>query len=452
MAIEGTTVAVADPRQIIDDGVMSTRQWVVVTLMVFLNALDGFDVLSSAFAAPGISAEWNVPRAELGIVLSAELVGMGFGSVLLGSMADRLGRKPTMLLCLVIMAVGMFLAANASDVWSLTSWRFLTGFGIGGMLAAINAVTAETSSRSGRSLAMALMVIGYPLGAMIGGYVAQTWLLVDHDWRAVFMFGAVVTVVMIPLVMLLVPESPAFLAATRPPGALAKINKSLGVFGQPLIDELPPEVADADKPKISDILAKPELRRVTLLLAFGYMFHTITFYYILKWAVQIVSDFGYSQPEAASVLTIANVGGAIGGGLFGFFMKKWDIKRPTIVMLIFSSIAVAAFGIGKETLWGWQMATFCTGFFTNAAIVGYYSAFARGFPAHARATGTGVVLGIGRLGAAGSPLLAGFLFNVLGDDELMLVSGIMALGSIVAMVLLIMLPLRDADRDAMAKQ
>ncbi|MBN8832448.1 MAG: MFS transporter, partial [Sphingomonadales bacterium] len=209
-------------------------------------------------------------------------------------------------------------------------------------------------------------------------------------------------------------------------------------------------VAAADKPKISDILAKPELRTVTLLLAFGYLFHTITFYYILKWAVQIVADVGYSQPQAASVLTWANVGGAVGGALFGFLMKKWDIKAPTVVMLILASVAVCAFGIAKETLWGWQMSTFLTGFFTNAAIVGFYSAFALGFPAYARATGTGFVLGVGRLGAAGSPILAGLLFGWLGNDKLFLVSTIMALGSIVAMVLLLMLPMRDADEAAKA--
>lgn len=438
-------MAATDPRQIIDESNMSTRQWIVIVLMVLLNALDGFDVLSSAFAAPGISAEWGIPRAELGIVLSAELVGMGFGSVLLGGMADKWGRKPAMLFCLVVMASGMFLASLAAEVWTLTCWRFLTGLGIGGMLAAINAVTAETSSRSGRSLAMALMVIGYPLGAVVGGIVAQKWLLVHYDWRAVFDFGGVVTVIMIPLIMYFVPETPAYYAARRPAGALEKINKSLKALKLSSIDALPPEKATADKPKVWDILSKPELRKVTLLLAFGYMCHTITFYYILKWAVQIVADFGYSQPDAASVLTVANVGGAIGGGLFGFLMKKWGIKAPTVVMLVLGSIAVAAFGIAKETLWGWQMATFLTGFFTNAAIVGYYSAFALGFPAYARATGTGVVLGVGRLGAAGSPILAGFLFNLLGNDQLFVVSTIMALGSIVAMILLLVLPMRDAD-------
>ena len=81
-----------NPIKVIDDNRMSWRQWIVVAIMVLLNALDGFDVLSSAFAAPGISEEWGIPRSELGIVLSAELVGMGFGSVLLGGMADKWGR------------------------------------------------------------------------------------------------------------------------------------------------------------------------------------------------------------------------------------------------------------------------------------------------------------------------------------------------------------------------
>lgn len=436
-----------DPRIIIDDNPMGVRQWVVIALMVALNALDGFDVLSSAFAAPGISREWGIPRDALGVVLSAELVGMGFGSVLLGGFADRSGRKPAMLLCLVVMAAGMYMAHGAGGVTALTAWRFITGLGIGGMLAATNAVTAECSSRTGRSLAMALYVIGYPLGAVIGGFVAQGWLLVQFDWRSVFMFGAVVTALMIPLVMLLVPETPAFFAARRPAGALEKINKSLAAFRQPGIEALPPEAAKADRPKLTDILAKPRLRTVTLLLAFGYMFHTITFYYILKWSPQIVADFGYPPAQAASVLTWANIGGATGGLLFGFLMRKWDIRTPTIVMLLIGAVAVAAFGFPRDSLWGWRMATFTTGFFTNAAIVGFYAALARGFPAHARATGTGVVLGVGRFGAAGSPILAGLLFTQLGKDHLLTVSIVMALGSIVAALLLFVLPLRDADRE-----
>jgi MFS family permease len=445
-----------NPISVVDDNPMSVRQWIVVILMIFLNALDGFDVLSSAFAAPGITKEWGIPRSELGIMLSAELIGMGFGSILLGSLADKIGRKPAMLICLVIMAIGMYLAHGANSVSSLTAFRFFTGLGIGGMLAATNAVTAESTSKESRSLAMALYVIGYPVGGVVGGYAAQSWLLVDYDWRAVFMFGAVVTATMIPLVMWLVPETPAYFAARRKPDALARINKSLLAFKKPLIDSLPPVRTDVPKPKVTDILSKPGLRKVTWLLALGYMVHTFTFYFVLKFAVQIVSDAGFTQPEAASTLTWANIGGATGGFLFGFLLRKWDIKGPTIACMILGVLAVVYFGMGHDTLVFWRLSAFLQMFFLNAAIVGYYAAFARGFPAYARATGTGFALGIGRAGAAGSPIIAGLLFTTLGganvaaghlNDHLLPVSLVMTAGSLIGVVLMLMLPLRDADRD-----
>jgi MFS family permease len=436
-----------NPITVIDDNPMGVRQWIVVILMIFLNALDGFDVLSSAFASPGISKEWGIPRSELGIVLSAELVGMGFGSIILGSIADKIGRKLDMLVCLAIMSVGMYMAHAATGVNNLTMWRLLTGLGIGGMLASTNAVTAEVSSKASRSLAMAVYVIGYPVGGVIGGFAAQGWLLVDYDWRAVFLFGAVVTAAMIPLIMLLVPETPAFFAARRPEGAIEKINRSLRTFGQPEIDQLPPP--PPERPKVTDLLSNPRLRPTTLMLAFGYMFHTLTFYYILKFAVQIVADYppGYPPPVAASTLTYANIGGAIGGALFGLFLQKWDIKGPTVGAAFLGVIAVAWFGMGHSDLTQWRLAAFLTMFFLNAAIVGYYAAFARGFPAYARATGTGFVLGVGRAGAAGAPIIAGFLFTALGNERLLTVSLIMCIGAILGALLIWMVPLRDQDYD-----
>jgi MFS family permease len=437
-------MAATDPRKVIDDSPMSIRQWLVVLLMILLNALDGFDVLSSAFAAPGITKEWDIPRAELGIVLSAELIGMGFGSVLLGGMADRYGRKVTMIACLGFMAAGMWLAAHASGVAPMVGFRFITGLGIGGMLAATNAVTAESTNLAVRRTAIAAYVAGYPLGAIIGGIAASEWLLPEYGWRAIFTFGAIVTALLIPVVLLVVPETAAF-HATR--GRLDKVNQTLAAFGKPAIEALPVRADTAAKPSVMDVLSNPKLRPVTLLLAFGYMFHTITFYYILKFAVQIVADYppGYPPSEAATVLTWANVGGFFGSLLFGFVMARFGIRWPTALMLLIGAVAVASFGLGRDTLDGWQWATILTGFFTNAAISGYYAAYARGFPAYARATGTGFVLGVGRFGAAGSPLIAGALFTWLGNDELLVVSCIMAMGSVLSLILFLMLPETEGD-------
>ncbi|MDB5709667.1 MAG: transporter [Sphingomonas bacterium] len=112
-----------DPRTTIDRAPMSRFQWTVVAVMIGLNALDGFDVLSISFASPGIARDWGIDRGALGFVLSMELIGMAAGSLLLGGVADRVGRRLTILGCLVGMAFGMFGAASAHDVVQLSIWR-----------------------------------------------------------------------------------------------------------------------------------------------------------------------------------------------------------------------------------------------------------------------------------------------------------------------------------------
>jgi MFS family permease len=188
-----------DPRETIAGSPMRPLQVLVVAITVALNALDGFDVLSISFASPGIAQEWGIDRAALGIVLSMELVGMALGSILLGGVADRIGRRPTILGCLVVMATGMIMATTVSGLVGLSIWRVVTGMGIGGMLAAINAVAAEFSNARRRHLSVSLMSIGYPLGAVFGGLVAAR-LLQGNNWRTVFYFGAAVTTLLIPIV------------------------------------------------------------------------------------------------------------------------------------------------------------------------------------------------------------------------------------------------------------
>ncbi|MGZ5186329.1 MAG: hypothetical protein ACXWCO_14600, partial [Caldimonas sp.] len=138
---------------------------------------------------------------------------------------------------------------------------------------------------------------------------------------------------------------------------------------------------------------------------------------------------------------------AVGGALFGLFLKKWDIKGPTVGAAFLGVIAVAWFGMGHGDLSQWRLAAFLTMFFLNAAIVGYYAAFAQGFPAYARATGTGFVLGVGRAGAAGAPIIAGYLFTTLGNDHLLTVSLIMCSGAILGALLIWLVPLRDGDTE-----
>lgn len=413
---------------------MSGWQWFAVLVTVGLNALDGFDVLSVSFAAPGIAEDWGLDKAELGWVLSMELLGMAVGSILLGGLADKFGRRPTMLACLVSMMIGMWGAAHAPDVWVLLGWRLLTGLGIGGMLSAVNAATYEVVNDRWRPVAMSLMIIGYPLGGVIGGVVVKQ-ILVHGHWRDIFVFGSMATACFIPLVWLFVPETIAFMERRRGPGALEKINRVLVRFGHGALDALG-EVETAVKHSVMDIL-RPGLVSTTILITLTYFGQIMAFYYMLKWVPKIIVDTGYDASAAAGVLTLANLGGALGGLAFGFVAMKANLKLLTMVCNAGSFAMTALFGVGFTSLTAMGLAAGASVFFAVAAITGIYMLFAQVFPTHVRATGTGFALGVGRGGSVLAPVLAGYMFQA--GFSLLAVSvtiGAASLGSIVALALL----------------
>jgi benzoate transport len=427
----------ADPREVIAESPMSRLQITVVAITVALNALDGFDVLSISFASPGIAAEWGIDRAALGIVLSMELIGMAIGSVLLGGIADRIGRRPTILGCLVLMAIGMFMATTVSGLYALGAWRITTGLGIGGMLASINAVAAEFSNARRRHLSVSIMSIGYPVGAVLGGLVAAQ-LLLGNDWRAVFYFGTAVTAFMIPVVYFVVPESVHWLARKQPVGALDAINRTMARMRHGTVAALPSIADTAASRSVANIFS-PGLAMTTAIMTSAYFFHITTFYFIVKWVPKIVVDMGFDPSSAAGVLVWTNVGGALGGAVFGLLTQRYGVKPLTIGVLMLSTVAVALFGRSPADLQRLSFICAVAGFCTNAGIVGLYALIAQAFPTHVRASGTGFAVGVGRGGSVLAPIIAGYLF-VFGFS-LPTVAFAMALGSIMGAAVLLLLRL-----------
>jgi benzoate transport len=398
-----------DPRAIIDRAPMSRLQWTAVAVTVGLNALDGFDVLSISYASPGIVQAFGIDRAALGIVLSMELLGMAVGSLWLGGVTDVIGRRRMILATLIIMAAGMFAASTATDLTTLSIYRVITGLGIGGMLTAINAAAAEAANAKRRALCVVIMAVGYPIGSVIGGMISGELLKV-YDWRAVFVFGGIVTIAFVPLVLWLLPESIAFEVHKRGPGALERINKLLGRMGHSAIDALPEEPAAKPRSGLGALFTK-QFAVLTVLLALAYLSHVITFYYLIKWIPKIVVDIGYTPSSAAGVLVWASAGGALGALTLGLLTLKARVTALTIAAMLGSTIGVIAFGMGWDTLSQISLAAAAAGFFSNAAIVGMYAIMAQSFPTALRATATGFVIGLGRAGSASAPAIAGFLFQ-----------------------------------------
>jgi len=430
-----------DPRAIIAREPMHRRQVLIVAVATALNALDGFDVLSISFASPGIAHEWGITRAALGAVLSMELIGMGIGAFVLGSIADRIGRRPTILVCLAIMGLGMALASTAGGVATLSLFRLFTGLGIGGMLAATGAIVAECSNARRRNLSVAIMAGGYPIGAIVGGSIASVLLDVTGRWQSVFEFGAVMTLCFIPLVIRLVPETIAFLLHKRPADALDRINRTMVRQGRAPLTELPPVEERPAGPGIAQLLC-PGVRTVTLLLTLVYFGHMMSFYFFVKWIPKIIVDMGFAAASAGGVLVWANVGGALGSLTVSLGSQRVGVRTLVVGAMFCGAVAICTFGYWPTTIATLSIMAGIGGFFTNGATAGLYAVIAQCFPAHLRAGGTGLVIGVGRAGAALGPVLAGLLFTAgwsLGP-----VATIMALGTLVAGIVLMLLRYQES--------
>jgi MFS family permease len=323
----------------------------------------------SAFASPGIYKEWGINNAALGIVLSMELIGMAVGSVFLGGVADRIGRRPTILGCLVAMAIGMVMATTARGLVDLSIWRVVTGLGIGGMLASINAVAAEFSNARRRALSVSLMSIGYPLGAVVGGLVVAQLLRVNSDWRPIFYFGSSVTALLIPIVYFVIQSRcTGWPASSR----LARLKNQRRLATHGTCDsERAAEIPAAARTRSIAEIFQPGLVAITTIVTLAYFFHITTFYFIVKWIPKIVVDMGFAQSSAAGVLVWTNVGGATGGAVFGLLTLRFGLKPLTIVILVLSTVMVTLFGRSPADLDRLSQICAMAGFCTNAASLAF---------------------------------------------------------------------------------
>ena len=440
-----------DPRDIIDNESMSALQWVIIFLTVFMNAMDGFDVQAISVSGRGIREEFGISDTELGFVLSMELIGMAFGSILLGGVADKIGRRAMMLWCMAFMTAGMFLASVSGSVVMLSIWRVITGVGIGGMLSTINATAAEFSNKKQRALCISLMVIGYPIGGIACGMFGQNFLDAGAtNWRDMFTYGAILSGILVPLIYFFIPESVHWLTRKQPANVLERVNHSLKKLGHSVVDAMPQLHETTKKSSVLDIFSR-KMTPTTLIVAGSYFMMITAFYFVVKWAPTLVADMGFPASSAAGVLTWAFVGGTLGGIVFGLFSIKFNLKRLTLIMLVLTTIGTALFGRSEPDLAILSFWAAFAVFFSNAAISGLYATAARVFPTYLRATGTGFMIGFGRGGAVLAPIVAGVLLDA--GISMASIALIMGLNALVAAFILMFLNMRygdDVEKDAQA--
>ena len=390
-----------------DEAPMSVAQVAAVIVTVLLSALDGYDVLSVSFVAPAISHGWGIGKADLGLVLSSSLVGMALGSLLLAPLADVFGRRPVVFAGVVFMAAGSFLSAYCHSVAELSVCRVLTGLGIGVLVAVINSLAAEFANARRRSLAVAAMAIGYPLGAVAGGLAAAN-LLRHQGWPAVFLVGAAAAAVMLLVVGVWLPESPSFLTVRRPARALERLNAVLARCRKPILATLP-DVPPEPRASYRALFA-PGMAATTLRVTVVNLLVATAAYYVLSWLPQMVADAGFPPSTASLVSAISSLTGVVAGLALGALAAFTGPARLAAGAMIGLGLALGAFGFAPPSLPLLMFAAAACGFFLFGGTAVFYATLAITFTPAARASGTGFVIGVGRVASAVGPYLAGWMF------------------------------------------
>ena len=227
-----------DVRSVIDNSKMGLLQYSIISICFLMNMLDGMDVLVISYTAPAIAAEWSISSEALGIVFSAGLVGMTMGAMFIAPKTDIIGRRPMILLSAALMGLSIFCTAYAGSITELIAYRFVSGLGIGSMLASVPALTAEYTPGHSRDFWVSFVMSGYPLGAFLSGIVAAS-IVPHYGWRVMYQVAGIATFATVPLAFIFLSESVDFLVRTQPKNALIKVNKILQKMKLQMLNELP---------------------------------------------------------------------------------------------------------------------------------------------------------------------------------------------------------------------
>ncbi|EED32852.1 major facilitator superfamily protein [gamma proteobacterium NOR5-3] len=372
-----------------------------------LNMVDGYDVLSIAFAAPPLATEWDLQAKTLGLLMSAGVFGMTLGAIFLAPLTDTLGRRKMVLAAVSVMGCSMILSSRANGLTELIALRVLTGLGTGAMLASLTALISEFFPTRHRDLAIGVTLAGYPIGATLGGFLAAKIISI-YSWQGVFMAGGIATLLLVPVILAYLPESVHFLMRRRPHEFLATANKVLGRLGLPATTFTADTGEAIARASVRSLLS-PSRRNMTLWLWSGFFLTFGTLYFLLSWIPKLLVDSGVELSIAIYASSFFNLAGALGNVGMGAASSRLGLGKSILGFAVLSAFFMLVFAMSSLETSAILTLAALIGFFQQGALVGFYILSAQVYPPETRATGIGWGIGLGRFGAVIAPYMGGVL-------------------------------------------
>lgn len=393
-------------RRVGTSSILRSRAWVAPLCWIAV-LLDGFDAVVLGAVLPSMleSAELGMTTAEGTAVATAGLVGMMIGALAMGYLTDRLGRRKMLIGAVIFFSLLTFAAAFSPNVLIFGILRFLAGLGLGGCLPTAIAMVTEFARLGRGSNATTVVMTGYHVGAVLTAGLAIV-VVRQFGWQEMFVLGALPALVLVPLMIVFLPESPSWLASQ---GRRAEARTVAEHYGLHLEDHAAGE-EEAERVGAS-LLLRTGWRRNSIAIWIASFMGLLLVYGLNTWLPQIMRAADYELGNALGFLLILNVGAVVGLTVSGRVADRITPRVAGIIWFIGSAALLAALAIRLPVL-GIYVMVFVTGFFVFSSQVLVYAFTAANHPSRVRATALGMSAGVGRLGAISGPIVGGTLLGL----------------------------------------
>lgn len=399
-----------DINSIVDKAKFTPFHFNVVAWCLLIILFDGYDLAINGVVLPLLMKDWGLTAMQAGMLASCALAGMMFGAMFFGSLADKIGRKKVIMICIVLFSGLTFAGGFASNPTEFAILRFLAGLGIGGVMPNLVALTSEYAPQKMRSTLVTTMFSGYAVGGVMAALLGS-WFTPDFGWQIMF-FIAGIPVFLLPVIWKFLPESLAFIVKEnkqeKARSIVSKLAPNVAVTGQTTFS-LPQESV----PESANVVSLFRRGRATNTLLFWLAFFTclLTMYALSSWLPKLMMAAGYSMDNSLMFMMVMNVGavvGIVGGGILA---DRFHLKPVLMVLGMMGAIVMSLMGFQSN-----QFLLYILVFLAGAASIGsqmlLYSYVAQFYPLAIRSTGIGWSSAIGRMGAIVGPILIGGLLGM----------------------------------------
>jgi len=402
--------------EIIDRAKISPYQIAILSMCFIIVLIDGFDTAAIGYIAPSLREEWGLEPRQLSPVFGAGLFGLMVGSLMLGPIADAVGRKRVLLSSILVFGLATLASAYTQTIESLTILRFVTGIGLGGAMPACIALSAEYSPKRRRMILVTLSWSGFTAGLALGGMLAA-YLIPAHGWRSVLILGGVLPLLLLPLLAWLMPESVQFMASkAKHVERLRKVVERITRTSWSGITISGDHDHDQARSPVKYLFIEGRLIR-TLLLWLSFFCSLFVFYLLSSWLPTLLKDSGYDIAHASRIGAMVPLGGTAGALLMAMLMDRTGPYPVLAVAYSVTAVVVAITGYMVGDAYQLAAIVFVIGFGIAGAQNGLNLVAATLYPTTARVTGVSWAMAVGRSGSIVGSMMGAWVIATAGNAQ-----------------------------------